>query len=139
MATHFCKISTVDLTITTEDKSTVEISQNFLAFSEYRNFNIIIFTPPTMSISRHKQTLNWQFAATNAYLITGPGWAVQVRIPAPTRSQENILQNIAYPTYLRVNVGVFQKLSWILPDTQKYFCSKSLLEFEFYCHFLQYF
>ena len=30
-----CKISTVDLTGTTLDKSTVEILQNFVAFSEY--------------------------------------------------------------------------------------------------------
>ena len=33
-----CEISTVDLTVTTLDKSTVEISQNFVAFSEYMNF-----------------------------------------------------------------------------------------------------
>ena len=39
-ATKFCEISTVDLTITTYDKSTVEISQKFVAFSEYMNFNI---------------------------------------------------------------------------------------------------
>ena len=38
-ATKFCEISTVDLTITTLDKSTVDISQNFVAFSEYMNFN----------------------------------------------------------------------------------------------------
>ena len=37
-ATKFCEISTLDLTITTKDKSTVEISQNFVAFSEYMNF-----------------------------------------------------------------------------------------------------
>ena len=37
-ARKFCKISTVDLTGTTEDKSAVEISQNFVAFSEYMNF-----------------------------------------------------------------------------------------------------
>ena len=34
-ATKFCEISTVYLTGTTYDKSTVEISQNFVAFSEY--------------------------------------------------------------------------------------------------------
>ena len=39
-ATKFCQMSTVDVTGTTEDKSTVEISQNFVAFSEYMNFNI---------------------------------------------------------------------------------------------------
>ena len=44
--TKFCEISTVDLTVTSQDKSTVEISQTFVAFSEYMNFknkNIIPF------------------------------------------------------------------------------------------------
>ena len=40
-ARKFCKISTVDLTGTTQDQSTVEISQNFVAFSEYMNFTSI--------------------------------------------------------------------------------------------------
>ena len=38
-AKKFCKMPTVDLTGTTLDKSRVEISQNFVAFSEYMNFN----------------------------------------------------------------------------------------------------
>ena len=38
-ATKYCEISTIDLTVTTLNKSTVEISQNFVAFSEYMNFN----------------------------------------------------------------------------------------------------
>ena len=38
-ATKFCKISTLHLTGTTKDKSKVKISQNFVAFSEYMNFN----------------------------------------------------------------------------------------------------
>ena len=37
-ATKFCEISTVDLTGNTQDKSMVEIQQNFVAFSEYMNF-----------------------------------------------------------------------------------------------------
>ena len=37
-ATKFCKISTVDLSYVEPVKSTVEISQNFVAFSEYMNF-----------------------------------------------------------------------------------------------------
>ena len=37
-ATKFCEISSVDLTVTTLDKSTVEILQKFVAFSEYMNF-----------------------------------------------------------------------------------------------------
>ena len=52
-----------------------------------------LFLAETMRISRHKRTLNGQFAATNAELITGPGWALQAWIPAPTRSQETILQH----------------------------------------------
>ena len=40
-ATKFCEISTVDLIGTTEEKSTVEISQHFVAFSEYMNFKNI--------------------------------------------------------------------------------------------------
>ena len=35
----FCEISTVDLSHVVTVKSTVEISQNFVAFSEYMNFN----------------------------------------------------------------------------------------------------
>ena len=40
-ATKFCKISTVDLTVTTSDKFKVKISQNFVALSECMNFNAI--------------------------------------------------------------------------------------------------
>ena len=36
--TKFCEISTLLLTGTTLDKSKVEISQNFMAFSEHMNF-----------------------------------------------------------------------------------------------------
>ena len=39
-ATKFCKISTVDLFYLVAVKSTVEISQNFVAFSEYMNFTL---------------------------------------------------------------------------------------------------
>ena len=37
-ATDFCKISSVDLSYVVTVKSKVEISQNFVAFSEYMNF-----------------------------------------------------------------------------------------------------
>ena len=39
-ATKFYEISTVDLSYVVTVKSTVEISQNFVAFSEYMNFKI---------------------------------------------------------------------------------------------------
>ena len=38
-ATNFCEISTVDLSYIVMVKYTVEISQNFVAFSEYMNFS----------------------------------------------------------------------------------------------------
>ena len=38
-ATKICEISTVDLSNVVTVKSTVEISQKFVAFSEYMNFN----------------------------------------------------------------------------------------------------
>ena len=37
-ATKFCEISTLLLSYVVPVKSTVEISQNFVAFSEYMNF-----------------------------------------------------------------------------------------------------
>ena len=37
-ATKFCETSTVDLSYVVPVKPTVEISQNFVAFSEYMNF-----------------------------------------------------------------------------------------------------
>ena len=40
-ATKFCEISTVDLSYDVPVKSTVDISQNFVAFSEYMNFTEI--------------------------------------------------------------------------------------------------
>ena len=38
-ATKFCEISTLDLTVCSTVKYKVEISQNFVAFSEYMNFS----------------------------------------------------------------------------------------------------
>ena len=40
-AKKFCEISTLLLSVCTVDKSKVEISQNFVAFSEYTNFNFL--------------------------------------------------------------------------------------------------
>ena len=39
-ATKFCEISTVDLSYVVLVKSTMEILQNFVAFSEFMNFNV---------------------------------------------------------------------------------------------------
>ena len=38
--TNFCKIATVDLSYVTTVKSTLEILQDFVAFSEYMNFKV---------------------------------------------------------------------------------------------------
>ena len=42
-ATKFCEISTLLLSVCTVDKSKKEISQNFVAFSEYTNFTFMLF------------------------------------------------------------------------------------------------
>ena len=42
-ATNFCEISTLDLSYVVTVKSTVEISQTFVAFSEYMNFKSLLF------------------------------------------------------------------------------------------------
>ena len=41
-ATKFCEISTIDLSYVVPVKSTVEISQNFVVFSEYMNFKCLV-------------------------------------------------------------------------------------------------
>ena len=44
MATKFCEISTLLLSYVVPVKRKVEISQNFVAFSEYMNFtNLVVF------------------------------------------------------------------------------------------------
>ena len=48
-ATKFCEISTVDLSYVVTVKSTVEVSQKFVAFSEYMNFNLIFLLPYILS------------------------------------------------------------------------------------------
>ena len=42
--TNVCEISTMDLFYVVTVKSTVEISQNFVAFSEYMNFKVLDFS-----------------------------------------------------------------------------------------------
>ena len=44
-ATKFSEISTLFLSVCTVDNSEVEISQDFVAFSEYTNFNNLNATP----------------------------------------------------------------------------------------------
>ena len=52
-ATKFCKIPTLLLSYVVPVKSKVEISQNCMAFSEYMNFNFVIYysrNDPTFSM-----------------------------------------------------------------------------------------
>ena len=53
-ATKFCDISTVDLSYVVTIKSMVEILQNFVAFSEYMNFNNIS-VPASTSVKLEMQ------------------------------------------------------------------------------------
>ena len=49
-ATKFCEIFTLHLTGTTEDKSKVEVSQNFLAFSQYMTFTYLCFKASNLDL-----------------------------------------------------------------------------------------
>ena len=50
-ATNFCEISTLDLPYVVTFKSRVEISQNFVAFSEYMNFMYKFVRKPWTTVS----------------------------------------------------------------------------------------
>ena len=52
----FCKISTVDFSLPI--KSTVEISQNFVAFAEYMNFTCMYSWTPILDKKREHSKLN---------------------------------------------------------------------------------
>ena len=56
-ATKFCKISTLLLIVCTVVKSKVEISQNFVAFSEYMNFTTFFISLPVEK-EKEKSTIN---------------------------------------------------------------------------------
>ena len=56
-ATNFGKVSTVDLSYLVMVKSRIEISQNFLAFSEYMNFTYI-FPASALVLNEHGNTIS---------------------------------------------------------------------------------
>ena len=66
-ATKFCEISTLLLSTVHTDKSKVEISKNFVAFSEYTNFMIICCT--LMDILQ----TSWVFH------LSSRGWIIKIR------------------------------------------------------------
>ena len=53
-ATKLCQIINIDLSITTQDKSTVGISQNFVAFLEYMNCKCFLPISKMHSIAKFK-------------------------------------------------------------------------------------
>ena len=61
-ATNFCEISTLRLSYVVPVKSKLEISQNFVAFSEYMNFNF--GKTPSWSLSLNLyycgHTISWR-------------------------------------------------------------------------------
>ena len=52
-APNFCKISTIDLSYVVMAKSTMEILQNILAFSENMNFIYVKWGPSCFKIRQH--------------------------------------------------------------------------------------
>ena len=75
-ATKFCEISTVDLTGTIQDKSTVEILQHFVAFSEYKTLTDlqqpeITFSPFPLSLQTSFQAkVDYQIHHRNSWVLT---------------------------------------------------------------------
>ena len=70
-ATKFCKISIVYLTVTAWDKSTVEISKNFVAISEYINFNTGLTSILFFNYFR-TWTESWQIKSKIAIVTSNP-------------------------------------------------------------------
>ena len=62
-ATKFCEISTLLLSTVHTDKSKVEISQNFVAFSEYMNFK---FLSKDMDGPKISEKINPELGLTSA-------------------------------------------------------------------------
>ena len=58
-ATKFCKISTLLLSYVVPVKSKVEISQNFVAFSEYMNLKSVKNKKETFSMTASMWVLEW--------------------------------------------------------------------------------
>ena len=67
-ATKFCEISTVDLTVITLDKSMVEISQKFVAFSEYMSLNTQYMRNPDI-VYMLKMEYGWNFWLKVSFII----------------------------------------------------------------------
>ena len=68
-ATKFCKISTLDLSYVVPVKSTVGISQTFVTFSEYMNFNKVSYKIKASILPPFEyQRLRQSIFAIKAYL-----------------------------------------------------------------------
>ena len=82
-ATKFCEIFILLLTLTTYDKSKVKILQNFVAFSEYMNFNgwEKFFKALQEKIRvLEKPEWNWFFQSHNAIFLSNLGAQVSFSI-----------------------------------------------------------
>ena len=91
-ATKFCEISTVDLSCVVTVKSTVEISQNFQAFSEYMNFkkkrnqNLVFHKFASHMIFFHYNYLLFFFSCNYFALCT---WLPSFSLLAPPRREKS--------------------------------------------------
>ena len=103
-ATKFCKISTLLLSVCTVDKSKVEISQNFLAFSEYTNFT------ETKSISYESHNTQLLGARRTEVII--------MRVPCqlnPPPAKQGWYQTLDYnPTLYLLGIDGFQCRSYCM-------------------------
>ena len=73
-ATICCQISTVDLYYIVPVKSTVEISKNFVAFSEYMNFICISTFNGTNIKTSRENTVSYKKSKVDFLIIQVPLW-----------------------------------------------------------------
>ena len=94
-ATKFCEISTLDLTVLHTVKSKVDILQNFVAFSEYINFNIFHFifqakqSSPSRSVAGRGSQPDLPGTTKNGGLSNGGRAASTTSIPQPSPTGNN--------------------------------------------------
>ena len=105
-ATKFFEISTVDLTSTTQKKFKMEISQNFVAFSKYMNFNK---KSQGKKLSKKKMRLFSFKIADFSSLLNGRNQIIEFLLKNPKKNHEKkefSTQFLAYPmewTLLNLN------------------------------------
>ena len=128
------------MTVCTVVKSKVEILQNFVAFSEYMNFNFLIFSLTIETDTKMKWTRSWAIWKTwsNWPKITGwnPGFFQKfVRFLEESKTSKFALEiywPLAKPQYCQTDKYKTKRIiSFSLVSKNQWLSTK----YQFYCHF----